>query len=115
MDRPSKITAKVAPYLDAIRRARDGGWGWREIGERVAPGANSDAVRAATKSCRYRVEQLPLPEVPAQRPAFAEGNTSNVQKRVLPRVGQKQKVVDGDDDGLTAAQRVLANIPKIGG
>lgn len=63
MDRPRKITAQVAPYLDAIRQARTGGWGWREIAERVAPGAAADAVRAAAKCCKYQVDQKSLPEV----------------------------------------------------
>lgn len=61
MDGPEKVTGRVAPYLDAIRAARAGGWSWREIAARVAPGKNPAAVRAAVRACRYAVEQMPLP------------------------------------------------------
>ena len=119
MDRPRKITAQVAPYLDAIRQARTGGWGWREIAERVAPGAAADAVRAAVKCCKYQVDQKPLPE--PERLAEEKQKTPAItveeqgQSRKLPRVGSSSEVSSEDEDSMTEAQRVLASIPRIGG
>ena len=108
MDRPAKITAQVAPYLDAIRHARAGGWSWRELTERVAPRATTDAVRAAVKACKYQVEQLPLPEaapapekVPAQQNETVPASDSQQETPVVVNYGgfdkPKPKRVFDDD------------------
>lgn len=74
--------------------------------------------------------QLPLPAPAAVkqgqsvgggfRPAHSSSSNGPTEtteaelkpKKTLARIGQK--AVDSEDDGLTAAQRVLANIPRIG-
>jgi hypothetical protein len=112
---PRKITARVAPFLDAIEAARKEGWSWADIALRVSPGASGDAVRIAVRECRYKdVEQRALPVLAAAPLVPKKTGVTGAAKPVasLARVGQK--VVDSEDDGLTAAQRVLARIPKIG-
>ncbi|MBU2766132.1 hypothetical protein HAP94_07975 [Acidithiobacillus ferrivorans] len=67
---PRKITARVAPFLDAIEAARKDGWSWADIALRVSPGASGDAVRIAVRECRYKgVEQRALPVLAAAPPA----------------------------------------------
>lgn len=120
MDGPKKTTARVAPYLDAIRQARTGGWGWREIAARVAPGATADAVRAAVKTCRYAVEQMPLPEAVSMsttaRAAMPESvatpgtATGTVTRRPLRRIDDP---VEKPESEMTAAERLIARIPHI--
>ena len=78
MNRPKKLTARVAPYLEAIASVRAAGWGWPDIAAIVAPSANPNAVRSAVKKCKYRVEQLPLPEPePEPAPVVRRGNGGN--------------------------------------
>jgi len=112
---PRKITARVAPFLVAIKAARKNGWSWADIALRVAPGASGDAVRIAVRMCRYTdVEQRPLPVLAAEpqrvtkkaasgamvtRAKPADDNTSTpVQRRPLP--GQ---IPVGDGDAMQAA------------
>lgn len=116
MDGPKKTTARVAPYLDAIRQARTGGWGWREIAARVAPGATADAVRAAVKTCRYAGEQMPLPEAVSMsttaRAAIPGVATlsGTVTRRPLRRIDDP---VEKPESEMTAAERLIARIPHI--
>lgn len=59
-DRATRLTARVAPYRDAILTARAGGLTWGDIG-RLLGIQSPDAVRQAVKSCQYKAEQIPLP------------------------------------------------------
>ena len=64
----SRLRAQVAPYLEAIIEERSRGGTWGEIG--VALGMSAKQVRLASKFCRYKVPQIPLPEPePATPPA----------------------------------------------
>lgn len=109
MDRPAKVTAQVAPYLAAIRQARAGGWGWREIAERVAPGATPDSVRAAVKACKYEVEQMPLPEkVPAQ-----QQQNARVQQTPAQPVSGVNRPLPGASTLPPGATRQTADVTEL--
>jgi hypothetical protein len=55
------MTARVAPFLEAIQKARDAGFTWADIAQAI--GANSgETVRRAVRICKYRTEQIPLPD-----------------------------------------------------
>lgn len=124
MDGPAKITARVAPFLDAIRQARSAGWGWREITDRVALGANPDAIRSAVKKCRYSVEQLPLPEPQTATlknvRATVENATAKSEskqksepeapRKPLQRIGESKTK---DESEMSAQERLIASIPHI--
>ncbi len=96
----SRLRAQVAPYLEAIKKARKEGAMWGEIGELL--GMSDKQVRLAVKFCRYEVEQIPLPEPePAPRPparqaplAQKAADTASQGGKVffnsLPKIGGKQ-------------------------
>lgn len=67
-DRATRLTARVAPYRDAITKARKAGLTWRDIGQ--ALGVQSpDRLRWAVAHCgRYEAEQIPLPEPTQTQP-----------------------------------------------
>ena len=94
----SRLRAQVAPYLEAIIEERSRGGTWGEIG--VALGMSAKQVRLASKFCRYKVPQIPLPEPePAPRPAPARqappaaADTASQGGKVffnsLPKIGGK--------------------------
>ena len=122
----TKLTARVAPYLEAISEARRLGWSWADIAKRVAPQALPVSVKSAVRLCRYKAEQRPLPILPASRskveamvtkkpddqsPPRAAASQEERKPRKLPRLGESRQA--DDDDGLTQAQRLISRIPKI--
>ncbi|MHB1752199.1 MAG: hypothetical protein ACYCTF_05810 [Acidiferrobacter sp.] len=56
----SRLRARVAPYKEAIAKARAAGATWGDIGRLI--GAGDRQVRLAVKHCRYEAEQIDLPE-----------------------------------------------------
>lgn len=65
MAQPSKRTARIAPYRDAIQKAHAAGWTWADIA-RVLPAeldVNAMQLKRAMllSKVRYEAEQLPLP------------------------------------------------------
>ncbi len=104
------LSARLAWHVDAIKKARAGGVTWDQLGELFGTtGKYLSAAFKVAQGGKYTAEeQLPLPVTrPTTTPQQVERERDI--KRVLPRVG-------GQNDGLTltASQRVLANIPKIG-
>lgn len=69
-DHATRLTARVAPYLEAIARARAAGLTWADIGRLFDVKARR--LQWAVKHCRYTAEQRPLPEPepPAPRPTL---------------------------------------------
>ncbi len=67
-DRATRLTAKVAPYRNAITAARKAGLTWgdlvRVLGLEVPPAA----LRQAVARCHYQAEQIPLPEPQTAQP-----------------------------------------------
>jgi hypothetical protein len=94
-DRATRLTAKVAPYREAITQARKAGLTWgdlvRALGLEVPPAA----LRQAVKRCHYQAEQIPLPEAAAsaQPPARTQVQPSQAMSSPktlfdsLPRIG----------------------------
>ncbi|MHB1752179.1 MAG: hypothetical protein ACYCTF_05710 [Acidiferrobacter sp.] len=68
-DQATRLTARVAPYLEAIAKARTAGLTWADIGHVFQVKARR--LQWAVKHCRYTAEQKPLPEPPstATKPA----------------------------------------------
>lgn len=60
-DMATRVTARIAPYIEAIKKAREAGLTWSDIAS-VMGIENPDRVRWAVGHCRYQVEQMPLPE-----------------------------------------------------
>ena len=70
---PTRLTAQVAPYLEAIAQARKAGFTWHDITRALGVQAAPAALRQAVKRCRYEAEQMPLPEPQATaRPSTAQ-------------------------------------------
>ena len=67
-DQATRLTARVAPYLEAIAKARAAGLTWTDIGHLFQVKARR--LQWAVKHCRYTAEQRPLPEPepPAAKP-----------------------------------------------
>jgi hypothetical protein len=107
---PRKITARVAPFLVAIKAARKNGWSWADIALRVAPGASGDAVRIAVRMCRYtEVEQRPLPVL-----AAAEPQQRITKKAVNPAMAAKANPVTVVDASAPAQRRPLPGQIPVG-
>ena len=105
-------TARVAPYLDAIRAKRAAGWPWAAIRAALGLDCSDNTLGSAVRTCRWNTEQLPFPDREnGDKPQKEKRSEPPIapQKRELPRVERS-----GEGDNLTAAQRVLARIPKIG-
>ncbi len=91
-DKATRLTARVAPYIQAIAEARAGGLTWKDIAALIGAGT-PDAVRQAVRNCKYRAEQLPLPE-PSQPPTRTStappkpaGQSQPFDINSLPRIG----------------------------
>lgn len=68
-DRATRLTAKVAPYRDAIARARELGLTWADLCKILGIDASPDRLRTAVRlSVRYGAEQIPLPDPKPETP-----------------------------------------------
>ena len=66
-DRATRMTARVAPYKEAIAEARRAGLTWGDIAQLLGI-QGADAVRQAVRKCQWAAEQIPLPEPLPQQP-----------------------------------------------
>ena len=55
-----KVTALIAPYLDAIKAARLAGADWTTLSQ--AFGVKRGTLQTSVARCKYVAEQLPLPK-----------------------------------------------------
>ena len=94
-DKATRMTARVAPYKDAITEARRAGLTWGDIA-RMLGIPNADAVRQAVRKCQWAAEQIPLPEPPPQPPQQA------------PRQPQQATTTAG-----TSGKKLFDSLPKI--
>lgn len=79
VDKATRLTARVAPYLSAIAAARAAGLTWGDIA--TALGASSPgAVRQAFRNCKYKANQLPLPEQEWEPKPVAQTQASRAQE-----------------------------------
>ena len=61
-NQPTRLTARVAPFRDAIAAARAAGYTWVDLA-RVLDVANATSLRRAWAQCgKYQAEQAPLPQ-----------------------------------------------------
>jgi hypothetical protein len=99
----SRLRARVAPYKEAIAKARAAGATWGDIGQLF--GVGDRQVRLAVKHCRYEAEQIPLPEPETK-------NTKEVQPiPTRPALNQSSP----GSSPATAGKKLFDSIPKIGG
>lgn len=70
-DQATRMTARVAPYRDAILKARGLGLTWPDLCAVLGLEASPDRLRAAVRlSVRYSAKQIPLPlDAPTPEPA----------------------------------------------
>lgn len=68
LDKATRMTARVAPYLDAIGKARGAGFTWADIAQAIGA-SNGETVRRAVRICKYKTDQIPLPEPQAAKPS----------------------------------------------
>ncbi len=62
-DRATRLTARVAPYREAIAKARKAGLTWADVANALGVQVPPAALRQAVKRChRYQADQVPLPE-----------------------------------------------------
>ncbi len=73
----TRLTARIAPYLDAIREAREVGLTWGDVARRLDI-SSPYALRKAVLRCRYVVEQVPLPPPKEPAPRSAPGSAAAV-------------------------------------
>ena len=90
-DQAKRLTARVAPYLDAIKEAKSAGLTWADIATALRV-ENSDSLRKAVYRCRYRAEQVPLPTPEKAKPVGATtpkpaGQSQPFDINSLPRIG----------------------------
>jgi len=67
-----RLTARVAPYLDAIKQKRAAGWRWKDIKLALGFACSDHALAQAVKRCRWVAEQKPLPEPARPAPSVAK-------------------------------------------
>lgn len=84
----TRATAQVAPYLEAITKAREAGLTWGDIAARLGI-ESPDRVRWAAGHCRYKAEQIPLPEPEKAKPA-PTGTTPKPTGTTPKPAGQSQ-------------------------
>ncbi len=88
-----RLSAAVAPYLDAIQEAKAAGWRWGDIRKALDLACNDAAIAQAVRRCRWVAAQLPLPEtVEAKKKATAAATASaqNAQTLEIPRNGKAE-------------------------
>ena len=89
-DRATRLTARVAPYREAIAKARKAGLTWADIGRLLGLEAPPAALRQAVKRCVYETEQIPLPE-PQAAPAPARPSAAQASQ-AAPTSGQESSI-----------------------
>lgn len=93
--RMSRLRAQIAPYKEAIAKARKEGATWGDCGRVL--GIGDRQLRLAIKHCRYEVVQIPLPEpTQAKEVKAATGGAANfVKDRIAkPLPGQEQQKLE---------------------
>ena len=105
-----RLTARVAPYIDAIKQKRAAGWRWKDVTLALGFACSDHSLAQAVKSCKWVAEQREIPNAKPAAAASAEHREAGNGKRALPRVDDVQ---DGEDGGLTEAERILKSIPHL--
>jgi hypothetical protein len=111
-DQATRLTARVAPYLEAIAKARAAGLTWADIGSVFEVKARR--LQWAVKHCRYTAEQRPLPDPeplaakPAPRAAAQPAKAATAVPPLPPPPGQQQM----DPERMSDIDRIRAEFDK---
>ena len=111
-DQATRLTARVAPYLEAIAKARAAGLTWADIGHVFQVKARR--LQWAVKHCRYTTEQKPLPEPepPAAKPFLRtpaqSAKAATTAPPLPPPPGQQQM----DPERMSDIDRIRAEFDK---
>jgi hypothetical protein len=57
-----RLTARVAPYIDAIKQKRAAGWRWKDVTLALGFACSEHSLAQAVKGCKWAAEQRSLPE-----------------------------------------------------
>ena len=109
-DVATRMTARVAPYLQAIVQARKAGLTWADIG-RLLGIEKADALRQAVKQCKWVIEQQPLPEPETLKLAkpVAASTSRTAAPQTPPLPGQRPPV---DASRLSDMDKIRAEFDK---
>ncbi len=91
----TRMTARVAPYREAIKAARRAGFTWRDIARALGV-EDPNRLRWAVGHCeRYEAEQIPLP-TPEPEPTTAAQKvpTKTTQPNPRPTVEDQDAFVN---------------------
>lgn len=98
-----RVSAAVAPYIDAIKEKRAAGWRWADIRKALNVDCTDRGFGQAVRRCRWKAEQLPLPElektktIAHTKPADVKaGNTESRPVQTL-EIPKKQDVLTGKE------------------
>ncbi len=60
---PARATAKIAPWVDALKAGHAAGWTWAELAERLPAdlGMSVKQIAQSVMRCKYSVPQVQLP------------------------------------------------------
>lgn len=58
-----RLSATIAPYVDAINEKRSAGWRWADIRKVLSLECTDRALGQAVRRCKWQAQQLPLPEL----------------------------------------------------
>jgi len=72
-----RLTARVAPYIEAIKQKRAAGWRWKDIKLALGFACSDHALAQAVRRCKWVAEQRALLE-PAARSAPTVAKTTTV-------------------------------------
>lgn len=103
-DLATRLTARVAPYRDAITAARKAGLTWRDL-TNVFGCVKPNRLRWAYLHCdKYEAEQVPLPEPKSKQNDVAKAQTATaagvVQARIARPLPGQEKTLEQNAEAL---------------
>ena len=87
-NQPTRLTARIAPFRDAITVARAAGYTWVDLAHALGV-ANATSLRRAWARCgKYQTEQAPLPQQakPPQQAATTAATESQKHNSSIKRI-----------------------------
>ena len=87
-----RLSAAVAPYLDAIAEKRKAGWRWRDIRDALNLSCSDRTLAQAVRRCIWKAPQIALPDPSPKTVAKPEvvqrkrEDASAITDRPLPTV-----------------------------
>lgn len=72
-----RLSAYIAPYLEAIKTARAAGWRWADCRDALGLDCSDATFAQAVRRCKWQAEQVPLPAAASGIKAGGSGNSGN--------------------------------------